>query len=136
MFCVYGNLGFQSCISYVSNIMVEKSYLIELAQAEQEAAEIIRTAQEARDKRLREALFDAEQELGILRKQLEEEYKKASVSQIVNPKTQAKIQESKKKAGEASEVFTRHKNEATEYLVQTVYNVNIEVPKVVIGKFD
>lgn len=118
--------------------MVDKSYLIQLQQAEQSATEIIRKAQESRDKRLKEAKFDAEQELGKVKKDLETEYNEAAEkdSKGADPELQKLQHEYKKKAGEVSHSFNQYKNDAIEFLVESVYRVNIEVPKVVIGKFD
>lgn len=58
--------------------MAERNYLVELTLAEQRANDIIRRAQEAREKRLKEAKYDAEQELSKLREDHELEYQKGS----------------------------------------------------------
>ena len=118
--------------------MVDKSYLLELTQAEKEATEIIRSAQEARDKRLKEAKFDAEQELGNYRKQLETEYNEAAEKDAhgIDPELQELQEEYRRKANEVKGKYNQNKNEAIETLVNCVFQVNIEVPKVVIGKFD
>ena len=118
--------------------MVEKSYLIELTQAEQRATEIITAAQEARDRRLNESKFNAEQELGKIREELDREYAAAAEKDAsgTDPELQEMQLKYKQKAGEIGETFTRHKNEAIEFLVESTFQVNIEVPKVVIGKFD
>lgn len=118
--------------------MVDKSYLIELTSAEQAATEIIRGAQGQRDRRLKEAKFDAEQELGKFKKELEDEYNEAAEKDLrgADPELIAMQESFKKKAAEVVHTFQAHKNEAVEFLVQTVFKVNVEVPKVVIGKFD
>ena len=58
--------------------MAERNYLVELTLAEQRANEIIRRAQDAREKRLKDAKYDAEQELSKLRQDHEQEYQKGS----------------------------------------------------------
>lgn len=58
--------------------MAERNYLVELTLAEQRANEIIRRAQESREKRLKDAKFDAEQELSKLREVHEREYQNGS----------------------------------------------------------
>lgn len=58
--------------------MAERNYLLELTLAEQRANEIIRRAQDAREKRLKDAKYDAEQELSKLRQDHEQEYQKGS----------------------------------------------------------
>lgn len=118
--------------------MVDKTYLIELTTAEQAATEIIRKAQDARDNRLKEAKFDAEQELGKFKKELENEYNIAAEKDAkgVDPELQHLQENYRKKANEVVHTFKQYKAEAIEFLVDTVFRVNIEVPKVVIGKFD
>jgi vacuolar-type H+-ATPase subunit H len=118
--------------------MVDKSYLIELTTAEQAATEIIRRAQDSRDARLKEAKFDAEQELGKFKKELDTEYNHAAEKDAsgVDPELQHLQEDYRKKAGEVVYTFKQYKDEAIEFLVDTVFRVNIEVPKVVIGKFD
>ena len=117
---------------------MDKSYLIELTQAEQGATEIIRVAQDLRDRRLKEAKFDAEQELGKFKKDLEAEYNEAIERDAKGSDPELlKLQENyRKKAEEVTHIFRSHKNEAIEFLVESVFRVNVEVPKVVIGKFD
>ena len=154
--------------------MMEKPYLLELTNAEQEATEIIRRAQEARDRRLKEAKFDAEQELGQVRQKLEGEYLVAEKAveklkkiladgfkdedndeeeskgsadkspkeiddgdeQEIDPKLKKIFKDYKDTKIQSVKLFRDHKNEAIEFLVSTTFDVNVEVPKVVIGKFD
>lgn len=118
--------------------MVDKSYLLELTSAEQAATEIIRKAQDARDRRMKEAKFDAEQELGKLKKEMDDKFNEAvkKNEEGADPELVALQDSYRIKAGEAVNTFNAHKNEAIEFLVQSVFKVNTEVPKVVIGKFD
>lgn len=118
--------------------MMEKTYLTELTRAEQAATDIIRKAQEQRDRRLKEAKFDAEQELGKFRADLDAEYSIAAEQDAkgIDPELQALQEKYRLQTAEVVEAFNKSKNEAVEFLVEHAFQVNLEVPKVVIGKFD
>ena len=57
--------------------MAESSYLKELTDAELRSSETIRKQQELRDKRIKEAKFDAEQEVAKLRSDMQAEFQRA-----------------------------------------------------------
>ena len=118
--------------------MADKSYLTQLQKAESSATEIIRKAQEARDRRLNQAKFDAQQELGKVKAELDKEYNEAAEKDNKGSDPELhKMQESyRKKAAEASQSFGLYKDDAIEFLVDSVFRVDLNVPKVVIGKFD
>jgi ATP synthase subunit G len=118
--------------------MADKSYLSQLQKAEGLATEIIRKAQESRDRRLNQAKFDAQQELGKTKADLDREYHEAAEKDTKGSDPELlKMQENyRKKAAEVSHSFNQYKDNAIEFLVESVFRVNLEVPKVVIGKFD
>lgn len=118
--------------------MAEKSYLTELTSSEQAATKIIDAAQEHRDRRLKQAKFDADQELEALKRELDAQYEEAAKLDAtgVDPELQALQQDYRKKADEVVKTFEKSKAEAVEFLVKACFEVNLEVPKVVIGKFD
>lgn len=117
--------------------MADNQYLLELTNAERQSNEIIRQAQEQRDKRLKEAKFDAEQELGQIRAQHEAEIRDASVkSRDGDSEIRQMQEESRVKAQGVRSVFERSKGEVLEMLVEAVFKVSLVVPEVVQKKFD
>jgi V-type H+-transporting ATPase subunit G len=117
--------------------VAESEYLAQLTSAERRSNEIIKTAQDAREKRLKEAKFDAEQELGKTRTGLEAEFVAASSQvtagteelAVIRKKTEEDILHSQTK-------FAANKTAALDFLLERIMQVDLSVPAVVKGKFD
>ena len=116
---------------------MDKSYLAELTEAEKRSTEIIRGAQEARERRLMEAKTDAEQELTNKRADLEQEYQSAASKMDHGDQSLDEIrQKYAQKAQEVQQQFGENSDAALDFLVQRVLSMTLEVPAVVIGKFE
>ncbi|CAG9321805.1 unnamed protein product [Blepharisma stoltei] len=117
---------------------MDKSYLSELTAAEQQSNEIIRAVQEARERRLKEAKFDAEQELGKMKKDLEAEYNAAieAANKGLGNDMSGMQKEFKDKATAVEREFQSNKQRGIDFLLERVYDVRIEIPAVVKGEFN
>lgn len=118
-------------------IMAESEYLQQLTQAERRSNEIIKAAQDAREKRLKEAKYDAEQELGKTRAELEAEFASASSKFSAGTEELDKIRKkTQEDISHSQATFAQKKGEALEFLIDRIMQVDLSVPAVVKGKFD
>lgn len=117
---------------------MDKSYLSELTAAEQQSNEIIRNVQESRDRRLKEAKFDAEQELGKMKKDLEAEYNAAlaKANEGLDSGNSDMQREFRDKASQVERDFHANKKRGIDFLLERINDVNVSVPAVVKGDFN
>ena len=116
---------------------MDRSYLQELTEAEAQAGLIVRASQEAREKRLKEAKYDAEQQLSNERADLEREFQQASQSSAQGDQSLEVIrQEYVQKVAEVRQHFEANNVAGLDFLVDRVLSIKPEVPAVVKGKFN
>lgn len=115
---------------------MDKSYLSELTEAEKGSIEIVRFAQIEREKRVKEAKADAEQELKETRDKMESEYQ-AAATQLLDHLSGANDMRStyEREVEEVRQMYNENSKEALDFLVSRVLQIDIKVPEVVKGKF-
>lgn len=101
-----------------------------LLKAEQEAAEIIRSAREFRLSRMKEAKSSAQEAIAEYRKTMEEEYQKGQTKDVSTEEFARQLKESTaKEVGEIDKAFEDKKQEVVDLLVGVVTSVKVEVSK-------
>eukprot|EP00744_Colponema_vietnamica_P001219 GILI01002044.1.p1 GENE.GILI01002044.1~~GILI01002044.1.p1 ORF type:complete len:119 (-),score=42.48 GILI01002044.1:97-453(-) len=118
--------------------MAEQQRNIEaLLKAEEEASRIVNNAKAKREKRLKEAQFEADREIGMFRQQQEERFLQETQlrwggmndnTRELEDTTQAEIRTVRRD-------FEANKNSVIDLLMHHVLQVNLSVPEAVKQKF-
>ena len=109
----------------------------QLLEGERIAQRIIKSAKDERASKIREAQFEAKTEIELIKKKMNEQFEEL-VEQKEKETSELKAYEDQAKE-EVREIrldFEANKQKVVDLLLQSIMNINLTLPKVVIGNFE
>ncbi|CAD8058605.1 unnamed protein product [Paramecium primaurelia] len=109
----------------------------ELLKAEEEANNIIKTAQKEREKKIKEAKVAADQEIAVFRREEETRYNQEILRRFGSTKEEEELE--RKTKAEIDKIYLDYeanKLAVVDMLIKRVIEVKLEVPRVVKGQFE